>query len=268
MLLVCPPAAQAKPRVVAQLMEDLFIFELQKNVLLVRHSYPWPANSLLVRLNRAHWVWADTPYTPQAARLVIKWLYIKYGEHIRITEINTGFHIDNLGGNGELKKWKIPIYGSALTCELLRTKSGDTMRKMLSWLRGPENKKYADVYRSFVFSAPTHRFDIGKTQTLRLGGAAVEIFFPGPTHTYDNVVVYIPSQRVLFGGCMVLALDATSPGYTEDGNLREWPRSLAKVRRRYDRAALVVPGHGDAGGLDLIDHSIHVLEQSGRQAEE
>jgi metallo-beta-lactamase class B len=259
--LLCPPAAFAQPRVVAQLMEDLTVFELQKDVLLVTHSYPWPGNSLLVRLNRTNWVWADTPYTPEATRLVVKWLYMKYGEGIRVTEINTGFHIDNLGGNGELRKWKIPIYGSSLTCELLKTKSKKTMMEMIDLLRGPENEKYIDVYRSFVFYPPTVRFDIKKTQTLRFGGNAVEIFYPGPTHTADNVVVYFPDKKVLFGTCMVLAANAKTAGFTGDANVREWPESLRKVAKRYARAAIVVPGHGAAGGPELIEHSIRILEQ-------
>jgi metallo-beta-lactamase class B len=264
-VLLNPIAASAQPRVAAQLMEDLFVFELQKDVLLVRHSFPWPANSLLVKVSAADWVWADTPYTPEATRLVVKWMYTKYGEHIRLTEINTGFHIDNLGGNKELLKWKIPIYGSSLTCQLLKTKSRATMAKMLGWLGGPEHKKYFDTYQSFVFYEPTKRFDINKIQTLRLRGATVEIFYPGPTHTYDNVVVYFPGKKILFGTCMVLALDAASPGYVDDGDLLEWPKSLRRVRDRYRRAALVVPGHGEAGDLALLEHSIKILEQSAKK---
>ncbi len=264
-LLLHPIAAYGKPRVAAQLMEDLFVFELQKDVLLVRHSFPWPANSLLVKVNGSDWVWADTPYTPEAARLVVNWMFTKYGERIRLTEINTGFHIDNLGGNRELIKWKIPIYGSSLTCQLLQTRSKATMTKMREWLRGPENRKYFDAYQTFAFYEPTRRFDIKKTQTLRFDGATVEIFYPGPTHTDDNVVVYFPGKKVLFGTCMVLALDATSPGYVDDGNVREWPKSLRKVQERYRRAAIVVPGHGEPGDLALIEHSIRILEQYGKK---
>jgi metallo-beta-lactamase class B len=267
-LLLHPIAASAQPRVAAQLMEDLFVFELQQNVLLVRHSFPWPANSLLVKVSAVDWVWADTPYTPEATRLVVKWMYTKYGERIRLTEINTGFHIDNLGGNKELLKWKIPIYGSSLTCQLLKTNSKGTMAKMLGWLGGPENKKYLDTYQSFVFYEPTKRFDINKIKILRLGGATVEIFYPGPTHTSDNVVVYFTGKKILFGTCMVLARNATSPGYIDDGDIREWPQSLRRVRKRYGRAVLVVPGHGEPGDLTLIDHSISILERFTKQNKE
>ncbi len=266
--LFCSPAAFGQPRVAAQLMEDLAVYELQKDVLLVTHCYPWPANSLLVRLNRTNWVWADTPYTPEATRLVVKWLYVKYGERAGITEINTGFHIDNLGGNRELRRWKIPVYGSTLTCEFLKTKSKRTMSKMIDLLRGPENEKYRAAYRSFVFDPPLNRFDIKKTQVLRFGGNAVEIYYPGPTHTYDNVVVYFPDKRVLFGGCMVLSADAKSAGFTDDGNVREWPASLRKVAKRYSRAKIVVPGHGAPGGTELFAHSIRILERDAKKSNE
>jgi hypothetical protein len=29
------------------------------------------------------------------------------------------------------------------------------------------------------------------------------VFFPGAAHSADNVVVYFPKKRLLFGGCMI-----------------------------------------------------------------
>lgn len=243
---------------------ELSIVELDSGVYQVIHSFPWPGNSLIVKLGQSDFVWIDTPYTPEAASSVLEWLYKKHGKSIKITEINTGFHIDNLGGNGELIKRGIPVYGSQLTCELLKTRSRSTMQTMLKWLSSPENKRYYDAYKSFRFYEPTKKFNLNEEQVLTLGGEKVEIYFPGPTHTYDNTVVYIPGKKILFGGCMVLSLEAKKAGFVNDGNLTEWPKSLVKVLKKYSNAELVVPGHGMAGDIKLLKHSISVLENRGK----
>jgi metallo-beta-lactamase class B len=244
------------------LTDELCLREISKDIFLVTHSYPWPGNSLLIRMNNSDFVWIDTPYTPEATAGVLDWLYDSYGTEVKITEINTGFHIDNLGGNSELIRNDIPVYGSQLTCELLRTRSKETMSEMQKWLDPLEDRKYLDKYASFKFAEPTHVFDIDDEQILNFGKETVEIYYPGPTHTYDNLVVYIPSKKVLFGGCMVLSSDAEKVGYAKDGNIAEWPLSLEKVMEKYKNAEIVVPGHGDPGDISLIEHTITVIEEN------
>jgi metallo-beta-lactamase class B len=244
------------------LTDELCLREISKDIFLVTHSYPWPGNSLLIRMDNSDFVWIDTPYTPEATACVLDWLYDAYGTGVKITEINTGFHIDNLGGNSELIRNDIPVYGSQLTCDLLRTRSKETMSEMQKWLDPSEDKKYLDKYASFEFAEPTHVFDINDEQILNFGKETVEIYYPGQTHTYDNLVVYIPSEKVLFGGCMVLSSDAEKIGYAKDGNIEEWPLSLEKVMEKYKDAEIVVPGHGNPGDISLIEHTITVIEEN------
>jgi glyoxylase-like metal-dependent hydrolase (beta-lactamase superfamily II) len=240
------------------LSDDLSVKEIIKDTFLITHSFPWPGNSLLVRLTKRDFIWADTPYTPEATSLVLDWLYNKFGNNINITEINTGFHIDNLGGNKEIIKRNIPVYGSELTCELIKTRSTLTMKKMENWLLSPQYKRYYDVYKSFIFYEPTILFNINEEQILQFNSERVEIFYPGPTHTYDNLVVYIPGKRILFGGCMILALETKEAGFIEDGNMEEWPKSLRRVLEKYKSTAIVVPGHGKPGDISLIEHSVRI----------
>ena len=40
----------------------------------------------------------------------------------------------------------------------------------------------------------------------------VELFYPGAAHSTDNLVVYVPSANVLYGGCAVHELSSTSAG--------------------------------------------------------
>lgn len=239
-----------------QLTKDLTITEIEYNTFLVTHTFPWPANSLIIIVDNNNILWIDTPYTPEATSLVLDWIYNKFGEDYSIIEINTGFHIDNLGGNRELITRNIPIYGSLVTCELLKTGSTHTMSKLVQWLDDP---LYIDVYSNFEFFCPTVTFDINEEQKIKLGKEEVIIYYPGPTHTYDNLVIYIPGKKLLFGGCMILAKDANKAGFIEDGNVHEWADSLLNLEKRFKNIRVVIPGHGDPGTSSLITHTKEII---------
>ncbi|MCE9571811.1 MAG: subclass B1 metallo-beta-lactamase [Deltaproteobacteria bacterium] len=83
-----------------------------------------------------------------------------------------------------------------------------------------------------------------------IGGVDVEIFFPGAGHTRDNVVVWLPATKIVFGGCFVKSPAATDLGNIADAELAAWPASIAAVRARYPQAAIIVPGHGPITGDD------------------
>lgn len=76
-----------------------------------------------------------------------------------------------------------------------------------------------------------------------------EVFYPGPGHTLDNVVVAFPGARILAGGCLVKSA-ASGEGYMGEAYPPEWPAAIAALRERYAGYSLVVPGHGASGPLE------------------
>ena len=58
----------------------------------------------------------------------------------------------------------------------------------------------------------------------------VELFYPGAAHSTDNLVVYVPSANVLYGGCAVHELSSTSAGNVADADLAEWPTSVERFK--------------------------------------
>jgi glyoxylase-like metal-dependent hydrolase (beta-lactamase superfamily II) len=103
----------------------------------------------------------------------------------------------------------------------------------------------------------------GETHTLELGGRVVELFYPGPAHTRDNVVAFIPDAGVLFGGCMFRAVTG-GIGNTADADLSAYAGSVRKVIGRYGaRVGHVVPGHGKPGGPELLEHTLSLAVAAG-----
>lgn len=84
----------------------------------------------------------------------------------------------------------------------------------------------------------------------------------GAGHTIDNIVVWIPEEKILFGGCMLKALRWKGLGFTDDADLNEWPKTLKKLIKEFPESRIVIPGHGDYGDLSLIQHTIGLFEKS------
>jgi glyoxylase-like metal-dependent hydrolase (beta-lactamase superfamily II) len=240
------------------LSDELQIRSIAKDTFLVTHSFPWPANSLLVRYPGRYIVWVDTPYTDSGTEQVWKWIKSDLGNE-KIIEINTGFHNDNLGGNGFLLEKSIDIYGTDLIVKMLNDQSENTRSQILKWLKAPELKNYYNVHSTAKYHAPNKVITIKANKSVNLLNGLLEVYYPGPSHSKDNLIVYFPDKKLLFGGCAVKSIQSKNLGFTGDAVMSEWPKSLKRVLDRYNDALLVVPGHGKVGGLELIKHTIELL---------
>ena len=118
---------------------------------------------------------------------------------------------------------------------------------------------------SQTLDPPNRLYPLTEGLTLTVGRETVEVYFPGPSHTVDNVVVYFRGRDLLFGGCMIKALGARNPGFTGDADMAAWPWSAQKVLERYPKARLVVPGHGPVGTLELVRHTIDLCRRHNQQ---
>ncbi|MET7622269.1 MBL fold metallo-hydrolase [Streptomyces sp. NPDC005408] len=100
--------------------------------------------------------------------------------------------------------------------------------------------------------------------TLHIGGVRIELLHMGPAaHTTNDTVVWLPEQRVLFTGDVLMA------GVTPFCVMGSVSGSLdALDRLRALGADVVVPGHGPVGGPELIDANeayFRWIEQLARQ---
>jgi metallo-beta-lactamase class B len=58
---------------------------------------------------------------------------------------------------------------------------------------------------------------------------------------------------------MVKSLNSTDLGNTVDGDLATYPKTIEKVIEKFKTAKIVIPGHGQIGGLDLLKHTRDLL---------
>lgn len=243
-----------------KISEDLYYNALNDSTYLITHYFPtWGGNSLVVLVGDQQAVMIDTPYEESGTKALYEWITRSFGKRF-LTVINTGYHQDNLGGNRFLRSVGAEIYGSDLTKKLIVEKGDDLKALIIDSVKNEPSKRYLAAYQSLVFVPPNRTFPLDKGLVLNIGDESFEIFYPGQSHAPDNVVVYLKHRRILFGGCMLKGRMYKKPGFILHANMAKWPGAIKRVEDRFTDAAIVVPGHGDAGGRDLFRHMAVVLE--------
>jgi len=142
------------------------------------------------------------------------------------------WHEDCIGGLSIINKMGVKSYSSRITKEI-----------------------------SSKHELPTATFDFRDSLELKLDDKSVKLFYFGPAHTLDNIVVYIPSENVLFPGCMIKELRSATLGNTADGDKVEYPKTIKKVKERFPNITVVVPGHGAPGGVELLQHTYEIASK-------
>lgn len=235
------------------LASDLYLRPIGNGAYVICHVFPWLCNSVLVEMADGTFVMAGTPCTPKATQQVLAWVKREFGER-KIVTINTGYHVDNLGGNQALLDAGIPVYGSDLTVKLLKERGEQTRQATLKLIGRTDSPIYA-AHASMKFVPPDHVFQIQDGLKLSFGDEDVRVFYPGPSQAPDKVAVYFPARKLLFGSCMILAGDKV--GNTADADLKQWPESVRKLKQF--PADVVVPEHGERLDPGLIQHTIDLL---------
>ena len=98
--------------------------------------------------------------------------------------------------------------------------------------------------------------------TLKVGNTDVELHDLGGGHSTDNIVVWIPSEKILFGGCMIKDIKATNIGNTSDAApLTVWIETIKRIENKFPDAKIIVPGHGEYGGRELFEQTKKIIQK-------
>lgn len=119
-----------------------------------------------------------------------------------------------------------------------------TREGLLGRIKKVEEQQQLLLNSSLVLPAVTFE------RTLRLYGTArmVELTAFGPARTQSDTVLFLPQERILFGGSLVVSGQCHPQA---DGNSSGWQNALREVSKLDVRC--IVPGRGDAGGGELLD---------------
>ncbi|MDP2682051.1 MAG: MBL fold metallo-hydrolase [Deltaproteobacteria bacterium] len=153
--------------------------------------------------------------------------------------INTHYHGDHTFGNQYFKEAKEIISHENTKKNLIEKDSQH--REQFKKLFG-EN-----ALEGFELTLPTKTFK--DTLTLRVGGKTLELAYLGRGHTDGDIIVYLPIERIMFGGDL---LYKDRLPWLGDAYASEWIETLDKLKH-FD-AVIHVPGHGDIGNIAMLQN--------------
>lgn len=187
-----------------------------------------PCNGMIV-FDKKEAIIFDTPANDSISAALLNWVKDSLDCKV-VAIIPTHFHNDCLGGLAEFHRRKIPSYALNRTIELAKTKK----------LVTPQNG-FDDLLR------------------LKVGNREVIAEFNGEGHTKDNIVGYFPSEKVMFGGCLIKEINAEK-GNLEDANVNNWSETVSKLKEKYADTEVIIPGHGKSGDTTLLNYTIKLFE--------
>ena len=204
----------------------------------------------------------DSHVTPAAARALIESVKTLTPKPIT-TVINTHYHFDHAHGNQAFPP-SVAIIGHEFTREKLagdplkeRTymalakilaDNAEAVKKQVAEAKDPkaraaleqQSTALANHLRDDKETRPTPpTVTLSERMTLYRGGREIEILFLGRGHTGGDVVVFLPKERIVFTGDLLLQ----GPSYMGDAYLDEWSATLDRVKAL--EVDLIVPGHGE-----------------------
>jgi metallo-beta-lactamase class B len=192
----------------------------------------------LLGITDAGIVLVDTPWTNEQTKELLRMVKDQFNKPIRLA-IFTHWHQDRIGGIATLIAEHIETASTAATAELAVKAGYPKPQRMIN----------------------------PKIETFKVGALSFETYFPGPGHTMDNIVVYFPQTRVLYGGCLVKPKNMTDLGNMADGDGTQYPNTIGNVMKRYPEAKIVIANHGTnpRGDFELLQYTLQLAKkQSGR----
>jgi metallo-beta-lactamase class B len=175
-------------------------------------------------------IMVDTPWDTTQFQPLLDSIAKKHGKSV-LACISTHWHADRTAGLTYYRKLGIKTFTTAKTDSI-----------------------------SAAQQKPRAEYILHKDTALSIGGIKMEIFYPGEGHTVDNIVIWFPQNRVLYGGCLIKSTEATDIGFVGDGNIKAYPETLKRVQQKFPNPRYIIPGHQGWANNKSIVHTLYLLK--------
>lgn len=148
-----------------------------------------------------------------------------------VAVIVTHYHADHVYGLQEFRNIGAKIYAqgegrSYITSETAKQRLIASRIDFAPWINGSTKLIGADIW-------------IDQSYTLTVGGTAFKIGRVGPAHAPEDLIIYIPSEKVLFAGDLVFRGRIPFVGNADS---KGWLQALDEIGSLNPN--VVIPGHG------------------------
>jgi len=159
----------------------------------------------------------DTLLIPAFAEEMVKEIRAVTDKPVKYV-INTHWHTDHVGGN-ETFLPQAHIISHTFTRKII-------VQRRKEQEEGKVDESLKSLGK-FTFVPPDITFD--ESLTLYLGGKEMELKFLGGGHTGGDIIVYLPKEKVLFSGDLLIK-GSGMPDYRDDSNIDALIESLKRIQ--------------------------------------
>lgn len=196
---------------------------------------PFPSNSMYMVTDDGV-VLFDTPWDENQFQPLLDSIKRRHKKNVVLC-IATHYHDDRTAGVEYYKSKGIATYTSKHTFDLCT------------------EKNYPRAANYFIRDTV---FTIGKQK--------IETYYAGEGHTEDNIVIWVPKEKVLYGGCLVKSTDARDLGNTADANVSAWSKTIQNLIEKYPSPVYVIPGHfAWSRGRKALRHTLKLLKEHNKK---
>jgi metallo-beta-lactamase class B len=225
--------AQENERIIVD--QDIELINLQDSIFIhvtwhqLDNSSRFPSNGLII-IKNGQALMIDTPMDNDKTERLSK--YIKRSLNADLTKLIIGhFHDDCLGGLDYLQN---------------------------AGVESIANTRTIDKCKEIGLPIPSTPFT--DSLIFDFNGVKIECRYFGAGHSFDNITVWLPNNKILFGGCLVRSGNSNSLGNLSDAVVSEWDLTIKQLMYEYTDIKIVIPGHGNYGGKEILAHTIELVE--------
>ena len=214
---------------ITHLIDNFYVYTTWQPI----NNAPFPSNSMYLVTDTGV-VMFDTPWDSTQFQPLLDSIDARHHKKV-ILCIATHFHDDRTAGIGFLKSKGIPTYSSQLTYNLCKAKD--------------------EKQTQFFFSNDT---------VFHIGCYSFDIYYAGPGHTVDNIVIWFDKYKILYGGCLIKSNQAKNLGNIADANTTAWPVTIRKIIARFPHPKYIIPGHFGWTNGNALKHTLELLHKYAR----
>ncbi len=213
------------PLTISHLTKDFYVY--------VTYNDPgdgssFPSNSMYL-VTRKGVILFDTPWDSTQFQPLLDSIQARHHKKVLMC-ISTHFHADRTAGLAYYRQKGIATYTTRRTDELSAARKQQRAQYLLS-----------------------------NDTTFSFGNYTFQTFYPGEGHSPDNIVVWFPKEKILYGGCFVKSTEAATLGNLSDANTNAWPVSVKNIFSQLGTPLFVIPGHQSWASNQSLQHTLDLL---------
>ncbi|HLP54295.1 MAG TPA: subclass B1 metallo-beta-lactamase [Fluviicola sp.] len=215
----------------SRLNDSSYVFTTWQLYISKTDSTLYPANGF-IKVTSAGVLLIDTPWDTTQFQPLLDSIEKRFHSPVKWV-ISTHSHADRTAGLTYYKSKGIATYTSFSTRKICQE-------------RGEPQPEFV-FYHDTVF---------------QLGATKVQTFFPGAGHTPDNIVIWFPEEKILYGGCFIKSVDAEDIGNRADANFGTWPMAVRLVQRTFKHPKWIIPGHESWKSKKALKHTRKLIRKA------